>query len=311
MLGRLTSRLVQSLIAFVGLIVAVFFLSRLTGNPASLYLPINASQELRDQFSEQHGFDDPLLQQFGAFLTGVMRLDFGTSLAQNRPATDLVLEAFPWTLGLAAISMSFAIAVALLLGAAAANRPGSLADRVATNLSLVTASIPDFWLALMGILIFSVTLGILPVSGTGGIAYWILPVLTLSARPLGVLVQVTRGALVAELSSGYIKSARAKGVGPRPLILVHAMRNVVAPVLTVAGDQAAAIINGAVVVETVFGWPGIGTLMINSIVRRDFAVILAAIVITAAAIFVMNMIIDALYGVANPRLRTRSQLAKR
>lgn len=310
MLRGLTTRVTQSATAFVGLVLAVFFLSRLTGNPASLYLPINASQGLRDQFTEQQGFNDPLWQQFGTFIAGVLRLDFGTSLAQERPAMDLVLEAFPWTLGLAAVSMTLAIALALLLGAAAATHPRSLADRLASNLSLATASVPDFWLALMGILIFSVYLGLLPVSGTGGAAYWVLPVLTLMARPLGVLVQVTRGALVVELSSTYVSAARAKGVGQRGLTFVHAMRNVVAPVLTVAGDQAAAIVNGAVVVETIFGWPGIGTLMISSIVRRDFAVILAAIIVTAAVIFLLNIIIDALYALANPRLRGRSQAAK-
>ena len=310
MFRRVARRTGESAVAFIGLVLAVFFLSRLTGDPASLYLPINASQELRDRFSEQQGFGDPLWQQFGSFVAGVLHLDFGTSLAQNRPAMDLVVESFPWTLGLAALSMPIAISVALLLGALAASRPGSLIDRLTTNTSLLAASVPDFWLALMGILLFSVVLGVLPVSGIGGPEYWILPVLVLAARPLGVLVQVTRGALVTELGSGYIKAAKAKGVGPRPLILVHALRNVIAPVLTVAGDQAAAIINGAVVVETVFGWPGIGNLMIKSIVRRDFAVILAAIIVTAAVIFILNVVIDALYRVANQRLRVRSQLAK-
>ncbi len=303
MVKGLSTRFVQSALAFVGLVLAVFFLSRLTGNPASLYLPINASQALRDQFAEQHGLNDPIWEQFATFFAGLLRFDFGMSLAQNRPAIEPVLEAFPWTLALAGITMTLAILLAGLLGAAAAVRPGSVFDRVASNLSLATASIPDFWLALMGILVFAVNLRLVPVSGTGSVLHWVLPVATLLARPLGVLVQVTRGALVVELSSTYVKAARAKGVDERALTLVHAMRNAVAPVITVAGDQAAAIVNGAVVVETIFGWPGIGRLMINSIVRRDFAVILAAIVVTAAAIFLMNIFIDLLYALADPRLR--------
>ncbi len=299
------------MVAFVGLIIAVFFLSRLTGNPASLYLPINASQELRDRFAEQYGFTDPLWQQFVAFVEGAVRLDFGTSLAQNRPAIDPVLEAFPWTLALAAITMVLAIAIAVPLGAAAAVRPGSLFDRLASNLSLAGASIPDFWLALMGIFLLSVTFGLLPVSGTGGPLHWVLPVMTLAARPIGVMVQVTRGALVHELSSTYVAAARAKGVGEGPLTFVHAMRNVVAPVITVAGDQAAVIVNGAVVVETIFGWPGIGRLMIASIVRRDFAVILTSIIVTAAAIFLLNFVIDLVYAWANPRVRTSAEAVAR
>jgi peptide/nickel transport system permease protein len=305
MIRRLARRLAESGAAFVGLVVAVFFLSRLTGNPASLYLPINASQELRDRFAEQHGFNEPLWEQFVSFVSGLARLDFGMSLAQDRPAIEPVLEALPWTLMLAAITMAIAIMLALPIGAAAAMRPGSLFDRLATNLSLAAASVPDFWLALMGILVISVWLGLLPVSGTGTPLHWALPVATLVARPLGVLVQVTRGALVGELSATYIQAARAKGVGERTLTFVHAMRNAVAPVITVAGDQAATIVNGAVVVETIFGWPGIGRLMIASILRRDFAVILASIVVTAAAIFILNFVIDLLYAWANPRLRVR------
>ena len=306
MMRRLLVRAAQSGIAFVGLVIAVFFLSRLTGNPASLYLPINASQQLRDEFARQYGFTDPVWEQFRTFVAGLFRLDFGTSLAQERPAIEPVLEALPWTLALGGITMVLAIAIALPLGAAAAMRPGSLFDRLASNIALAAASVPDFWLALMGILVLSVTMGLLPVSGTGGPINWVLPVATLLARPLGVLVQVTRGALVGELTSTYVAAARAKGVSNTAVTFVHAMRNAVAPVITVAGDQAAVIFNGAVVVETIFGWPGIGRLMITSIVRRDFSVILASIIVTAAVIFLLNTVIDLLYAWANPRLRVQA-----
>lgn len=308
--GGLGRRVLHSLIAFVGLIVAVFFLSRLTGNPAGLYLPINASQELRDQFAEQHGLNDPLWQQFADFAAGLVRLDFGTSLLDGRPAMTVVWEAVPWTLGLAAATMLIAVAAAVPLGAAAARRPGSRLDRVASNLTLVTASVPDFWLALVVILVFAVNLGWLPVAGTGGLAYWVLPVLVLVARPLGVLVQVSREALVNELSSTYVRAARTKGTSEARIVNVHAMRNAVAPVVTVAGDQAAAILNGAVVIETIFGWPGIGRLMIDSILRRDFSVILAGVVTTAAFIFVMNILIEFVYTWADPRLRHEERAAR-
>ena len=310
MLRGLGTRVLHSVIAFVGLVLAVFFLSRLTGSPASLYLPINASQELRDQFAEQHGLNDPLWQQFLTFLQGIVKLDFGESLLDGRPAMTVVWGAIPWTLGLAVVTMLLAVALSVPIGAAAARRPGSLGDRFASNLTLVTASIPDFWLALVMILIFAVHLGFLPVAGTGGLSYWVLPILVLLARPLGVLVQVSRESLVRELGSTYVRAARTKGASESRIVYVHALRNAVAPILTVAGDQAASILNGAVVVETIFGWPGIGRLMIDSILRRDFAVILAAIVMTAALIFLMNIVIDLLYTWANPRLRHENRAAK-
>lgn len=303
-------RMLHSVIAFVGLVAAVFFLSRLTGNPASLYLPIDASQELRDEFAEQHGLNDPLWQQFTTFVSGLVRGDLGTSLLDGRPAMTVVMEALPWTLALAALAMLIAVLAAVPLGATAAYKPGSWIDRIASNLTLLGASIPDFWLALVAILIFAVTLGWLPVAGIGGPSYWVLPVLVLVARPLGVLVQVSREAVVHELSSTYARAARTKGVGEARIVRVHAMRNAVAPVITVAGDQAATIINGAVVIETIFGWPGIGRLMIDSILRRDFAVILAAIVTTAAIIFVMNIVIELIYAWANPRLRRETKAAR-
>ncbi len=310
MFGHVGRRILHALIAFVGLVVAVFFLSRLTGNPASLYLPINASQELRDQFAEQHGLNDPLWQQFVDFLGGLVRFDLGTSLLDGRSAMTIVREAVPWSLGLAGIAMLIAVVVAVPLGAAAARRPGSWPDRIASNLTLLTASVPDFWLALGAIFVFAVTLGWLPVAGTGGPAYWVLPIVVLVARPLGVLVQVSREALIRELSSTYARAAWTKGVSERRIVGVHAMRNAVAPVITVAGDQAAAIINGAVVVETIFGWPGIGRLMIDSILRRDFAVILACVVTTAAFIFLMNILIELVYAWANPRLRYETKVAR-
>jgi peptide/nickel transport system permease protein len=170
-------------------------------------------------------------------------------------------------------------------------------------LSLAGASAPDFWIALIGILVFAVALGWLPTSGTGTPWHWVLPIAVLFVRPFGLLVQVVRGSMIGALSSAYVKTARAKGVRERAVIFVHALRNGMLPVITVAGDQAAGIINGAVIVETVFGFPGVGKLMIDAISHRDFAVIQAAIMVTAVAIFVMNIVIDIAYAVLDPRIR--------
>ena len=293
----------HSLFALVGLIVLVFFLARLTGSPADLYLPIDATVEQRQDFMQRHGFDRPLIVQFGDFLVGLTEGDLGHSIRKDRPALDVVLEAIPVTLWLAAVTMVLAIGSAILVGSLAARRPGGAFDRIASMASLAGASAPDFWVAVSAILLFAVTLGWLPTSGMGGPLTWILPIAVLVIRPFGILVQVVRNTMVGVLSAPYIKTARAKGISERPIVFVHALRNAMLPVITVAGDQAAGIVNGAVIVETIFGWPGIGKLMIDAIVQRDFAIIQASIFVTAALIFVLKILIDLAYAVLDPRVR--------
>lgn len=303
MLRLVRQRTLASLISLVGLIVLVFFLSRLTGDPTSLFLPIDATQEMRDQFRQIHGLDDPLLVQFGRYLGDLVHLDFGESIRKARPAIDVVLEAFVWTLQLALITMALVMAAAVVVGSLAAFRIGGFFDRLASTISLVAAAAPDFWIAIVAIVLFSINLGWLPTSGTGTPWHWLLPIAVLFIRPFGLLVQVVRGSMLSALTSAYVKTARAKGVRTASIIFVHALRNAVLPVITVMGDQAAALLNGAVVVETIFGFPGVGKLMIDAILQRDFNVILAAITVTAVAIFVMNLLIDLAYAVLDPRIR--------
>jgi peptide/nickel transport system permease protein len=199
--------------------------------------------------------------------------------------------------------MTLATALAILAGSLAAARPGSLLDRLVTLASLAGASAPDFWIAIMGVLVFAVGLGWLPTSGTGGFVYWILPICVLLLRPFGLLVQVVRGTMVGVLASPFVKTAKAKGVRGSAIVFKHALRNALLPVITVAGDLAASLVNGAVVVETIFGWPGIGKLMIDAITFRDFAVVQSTILVTACAIFIINIVIDILYVLLDPRIR--------
>lgn len=303
-MGRfIRQRAVASLISLLLLVVAVFFLSRLTGDPAALYLPVEASEEMRQQFREVHGLNDPVLIQFGRYVTDLVQLDFGESIRKARPAFDIVIEAFWWTLQLALVTMLLVTVAAIVLGSLAAFRAGGLFDRIATVTSLIGASAPDFWVAIVGIVVFSVGLGWVPTSGTGTAAHWILPIAVLFIRPFGLIVQVVRGAMITALSSAYVKTARAKGVKSQSIIFVHALRNAMLPVITVIGDQAAALLNGAVVIETIFGFPGVGKLMIDSILQRDFNVVLAAIMVTAIAIFLMNLLIDLAYSLLDPRIR--------
>jgi peptide/nickel transport system permease protein len=299
----LAKRAVASAISLFGLVILVFFLSRLTGDPTSLYLPLDASLESREQFREIHGLNDPLIVQFFNYMGDLLRFDFGTSIRRNAPAIEVVLQAFVWTLWLAGITMTLVTVAAIVVGSLAAFHVGGIFDRIATFFSLIGASAPDFWIAIVAIVLFSVGLGWLPTSGTGTPLHWVLPVAVLFIRPFGLILQVVRGSMITALSSAFVKTARAKGVRNRPIIFVHALRNAMLPVITVIGDQAAAILNGAVVVETIFGFPGIGKLMIDSILQRDFTVVLAAIMVTAVAIFVMNLLIDILYAVLDPRIR--------
>jgi peptide/nickel transport system permease protein len=296
-------RSLHSLFALAALIVLVFFMARLTGSPADLFLPIDATLEARAEFAARHGLDRPVIEQFGSFVAGLAQLDLGQSIRKARPALDVVLEAMPVTLALAAVTMTLAIVGSILVGSFAAWHPGGVFDRIASMGSLIGASTPDFWLAISAILLFSVTLGWLPTSGMGGPATWIMPIAVLMIRPFGILVQVVRNSMLGALAAPYVKTARAKGIRERPIIFVHALRNAMLPVVTVAGDQAAGIINGAVIVESIFGWPGVGKLMIDAIIQRDFAVIQAAIFVTATLIFLMNILIDLAYAALDPRVR--------
>ncbi|WP_457964573.1 ABC transporter permease [Arthrobacter sp. D1-29] len=303
MLIYLRKRILSSALPLVVVIVGVFALARMTGNPASLYLPLNATQQMRDEFTSRNGFDQPLLVQMADYFGGVLRLDFGQSLRTGQDAAAMALRAFPATLQLAATTMVLAVLLALVVGCWAALKPNGIADRISSFVSMAAASIPDFWLAIVGIWVFAITLGWLPTSGVSGASAWVLPIATLLLRPFGVLVQIVRGSMVSALSEPYIKLARSRGAGELRVVTHHALRNAAAPALTVAGDLTVGLVNGAVVVETIFGWPGIGKLMIDSILQRDFAVLQAAVLLTAVAIFALNILIDMGYALLDARVR--------
>ena len=285
------------------LIVLVFVMARFTGDPAILYLPDNVTQEQVEEFRALMGFDDPIAEQFWRYIKGVAHLDFGMSLRRDMPAMEAVYEAYPWTLRLAGTTLLLAMLVAMTIGPLAGYKPGSVFDRFASVLSLMAASTPDFWVAIVGILVFAVKLGWLPTSGTGGTEYWVLPIGVLMFKITGVTTQVVRGSMISTMASPYIKAARAKGMQEERVLFIHALRNSVISAVTVAGDQTRGLINGAVIVETVFGWPGVGKLMIESITQRDFPVLQAAVLVTAAAIFFLNLLVDISYAYLDPRIR--------
>jgi len=284
-------------------VVLVFVLARLTGDPTDLYLPLHANEETRQSFREAHGLDRPIIVQLGDYLLDVARLDFGRSMWQKVPALQLVLERLPFTLRLAAATIVLAMVIAFALGSLAALHPLSFIDRATTFVSLVGVTVADFWLALVLILIFAVYLDWVPTSGTGGLEYLILPMITLAWRPLGRMAQVVRSSVLEQISSPYVTTARAKGLRQRGVLYRHVARNALIPVLTLAGIEFIGLANGAVIVETVFGWPGIGKLTIDAMERRDFAVIQAAVFVVALLVVFLNLLIDFLYAAIDPRIR--------
>lgn len=299
----LAGRFVQSLAALIVLVVGIFVAIRLTGNPAALLLPINATPEQREEFARQNGFDQPIPVQLVKFFGDILRGDLGTSLRQDRPALQIVLEAFPTTLSLAGISLLTALVLALAVGTAAARRPGGIADRATSLFGAIAASIPDFWIAIMGILVFAVALHWLPTSGHTMTIGWILPVITVAARPFGILVQIARGAVSDELIRPYVTTARSMGIGPQRILYIYVLKNSSVPILTVLGDQAAAIINGAVIAEVIFGFPGVGRLMIEAVSQRDFAVVQATVLVTGTAVVLLNFLLDLAYLRLDPRVQ--------
>lgn len=283
--------------------MAVFFVTHLLGDPARLMLRPEATDEQVEQLRDSLGLNDPMYVQFGRFIGDLAQGDFGESLWQRVPAMDIVLDRLPATLYLAGATLGVAIPLAVLLGIISALRPRSLADRFVTVFSLTGVSTADFWLGLMLILLFSVELGWLPTSGYGGINYVILPAAALALRPIGRISQVVRSAMLDEMNKGYITTARAKGLGERVVILSHTFKNAAIPILTMMGDEAASLLNGAVVIETVFGWPGIGILLIQAIEKRDLPLIEASVIVIAIMIVTVNLLVDLTYSIIDPRVR--------
>ncbi|MFN8677042.1 MAG: ABC transporter permease [Thermomicrobiales bacterium] len=296
-------RLIHSVIVLLGLVVAVFFFTHMLGDPARLMLRPEATAEQVDAVRERLGLNAPLHEQFFRFMGGAVRGDFGESIWQRAPAMPIMLDRLPNTLYLAGITILIAIPLAALLGIFSALRPGSLIDRASTVVGLAGVSIADFWLGLMLILFFAVNLGWFPTSGFGGPQYVILPALALMVRPLGRISQVIRSSMLDQLGQPYVTTARSKGLSERVVVTLHAMKNAAIPALTLVGDETAALLNGAVVIETVFGWPGIGLLLIQAIERRDLPLIEACVFAIAVMIIFANLLVDLAYTFFDPRIR--------
>jgi len=292
-----------SLFVLVGVLVVVFFISSAIGDPARLMLPVDAPEAQYLALRNTLGLDDPLLQQFMRSVGGWVSGDFGNSLWQQAPAIEIVLQRLPATLMLSAVTLSISVPFAIFLGIMSARRPGSVWDRMLTTMALAGVSVADFWLALMLILVFAVDFQWFPTSGYGSFEYFVLPALTLAMRPTGRIAQVTRSAIIEEMQKQYAITARSKGASELRILFGHTLKNSLIPIVTIAGGEAASLLNGAVVVETIFGWPGIGSLFIQAIQQRDLPLIQASVVVVALLVISVNLLVDLSYGFIDTRVR--------
>ena len=291
----LARRLAQALVVVLGVSVVAFFILHLTGDPALLLLPPDATAEEIRNFRDAMGFNDPFVVQYWRFLRGAATGNFGESLRHGAPAMRLVVERLPATLELAGAAMAIALCVALPAGIVSAVRRNTPVDYVSTVVALLGQSMPTFWLGIMLILIFSVRLNLLPSSGRGGLPHLILPAVTLGLFTTARMMRLTRSGMLEVLGQDYIRTARAKGVNESPVIWKHALRNAAVPIVTIAGIELGALLGGSVITETIFAWPGVGRLSVQAIYNRDYPVVQAAVV---------NLLVDVAYTYLDPRIRT-------
>ena len=297
-------RVIRAVATIFAVVTIVFFLSRAIGDPVTYYAPIDASQEEIDFLKEKLGFNEPLGFQYTNFLIDATRLDFGTSFRASRPAWDVVRERIMATVHLGITAMVLGFSIGIPLGVIAAIKRGGLIDFVSRVLALLGQAVPNFWLGLILILFVAVQFGWLP---TGGRSNWqsiILPAITLGTAPAAATMRFTRSAMLEVLSQDYMRTARAKGLSERTVIVRHALRNSLLPIVTLFGLQVGGILEGSIIVETVFAWPGAGRLIIQSIVGSDYTVVQAAVLLTTAAIVLANLIVDISYMFLDPRIRT-------
>ncbi len=300
----LVRHLLESVLLILLVSVVVFILLHLTpGDPASVMLGEHAKPEQIAELARSMGLDQPLYRQYARFLKNAVHGDFGTSIWAQRPALDVVLERLPATLQLSAGAFVFAVLIGLPIGIVSSARRLSFWDHGSMFLALLAQSMPVFWLGLMLILLFAVKLQWLPASGMGGIQHLILPSITLSFILMGLVIRLVRSSMLEVLSQDYVRTARAKGLRERVVLLRHALRNALIPPVTVLGMQVGLLLGGAVITETVFAWPGVGMVTVTAIYQRDYPVVQVSVFILSLIVVVINSLVDVLYSYLDPRIR--------
>ena len=297
-------RLIQSVVVVWGVSVIVFFLLRLApGDPASLLLAESATPEQIEAVREKWGLNQPIPVQYMVFLGRALQGDLGNSLFFQKPALSVLLERLPATLQLSAAALAFSLLVAIPVGLISALRRDSLWDYFGTGLAMLGQAIPPYWLGIMLILVFSVGLGWFPTSGRGTVWHLVLPAVTLGSVLMALVTRLVRSGMLDVLGEDYIRTARAKGLPERGVIVRHALRNILIPLVTVLGLQLGALFGGAVITESIFAWPGVGRLALQAISARDYPLVQASVLFISVVYVFLNLAVDILYVYLDPRIR--------
>ena len=301
----LATRLARALVAVWLVSTVVFVVMRLSGDPVPLLLPPDAPRSEYARVAKELGTDRPLPVQYGVFLGNALRGDFGRSIHFRQPAAWVVIGYLPATAQLGLTAFALALMIAIPIGVISAVRRNSLVDQITMAIALVGQSAPTFFVGILLILLLSLKAGWLPTSGRGDWTHLVLPALTLGAFSMASIARLTRSALLEVLRADYVRTARAKGLRERVVVVKHALRNAAIPIVTITGLQFGTLLGGAVVTETVFAWPGIGRLAIQSIYNRDYPVVQCVVFLSALLFIVINLTVELIYGVLDPRIRPR------
>ena len=306
-MGRfLLGRLLDGGIAILGVVTIVFVVARLLGDPTVLLLPVGATEAQLAELRAGLGLDRPIWEQYLRFLAGAAQGDFGQSFQFMRPALTVVLERMPATMALAFSALGIGLVLGGLAGSLAALYRGTLLEGAVMLLALLGQATPVFWLGLLLILLFAVELGLLPTGGFDGPASLILPALTLGTFTTASIARLLRSGMLEVLRDDHVRTARAKGLMPGTVFLWHVARNALIPVVTMTGILAGELLGGSVVTETVFSWPGVGRLIVQAMEAKDFPVVQAGVMVIATTFVAINLLVDLLYGVLDPRIRRRA-----
>ncbi len=296
-------RLRLALITIFGVTLLVFIAARLSGDVVYTLVDASAGQEEIDKMRRQLDLDKPVWLQYISYVGHVARGDFGRSIRYQRPVVEVIAERIQKTVQLGLAAFAVAVSLGISLGILAARTRGSLIDRAARTLAVLAQSMPHFWIGIMAILIFAVILRWLPTSGSGTWQHLVMPALTLATFPMAAIMRITRSSMLETLDAEYVKFLRVKGLAERLIVWKHALRNALIPVVALSGIQLGNLLGGAVIVETVFSWPGLGNLMVESIVSRDYPVIQSGVLMIAVFLITLNFLVDLVFGVIDPRIR--------
>lgn len=306
MIRYLAGRVLQALLSMLVVISIVFVLTRLSGNPVHLLLDVNATQRDFDLLTRHLGLDKPLVVQYGIYVKNIVQGDFGKSVLTRRPVIEHIWERLPATVELGVVAMFLSVAMGVPIGVYSAVRRGGVLDGCARVFAVLGQSLPPFWLGLMLILLFGVILGVLPAGGRGGPQHLLLPAFTLGYFTSAAIMRLTRSSMLEVLGTDYIKFARLKGLHEQVVLWKHGLKNALLPVITFAVMLFVQFLGGAVVTETVFAWPGLGRLVLESITTRDYPVVQAGVLVLSTLYLIGNLGVDVLYSWLNPRIRYRS-----